>query len=466
MRSITAVLLVAACGGTPRRAAPPPPPAAEPHRGAITAQIQPLIDQEIASSIVVGIYDAGKTEIYGFGKGPGGAPPTATTLFEIGSITKVYTSLLLADAIQRREVSLDQPVAELLPTGVSVPTRDHVAITLKHLALHSSGLPRLPPSILPNSPDPYARIDEDALYTDLQHTELESAPGQQIVYSNYGAGLLGFALGKKIDGSYPRALSDRILAPLGFHDTYFKVPAAAAARLARGTNDDLQPVPPWTFDALAGAGALISDAHDQLALISDELDAAAGGKLPLRAAMRLTQEPQLENQRVNEGLGWQIDAKGRYWHNGGTAGFHAFVGFDPKTRHGIVVLCSTSVMTLDRLVDVLYDVLDGKAPPAPSYPTATDLAPLAGHYDFQGMKIDIKVDGKRLYVEGPGEPRIRMIPLSANEFWIEQLQALAIFEKQDGKVLRIVFQIGEHQLTAPRTDDAGPPTGTAPASGP
>ena len=222
-------------------------------------------------------------------------------------------------------------------------------------------------------------------------------------------------------------------------------------------------MPPWTFDALAGAGALISDAHDQLALIADELDAAAGGKQPLRAAMRLSQEPQLEDQAVNEGLGWQIDSKGRYWHNGGTSGFHAFIGFDPKSRHGIVVLCSTSVMTLDRLADVLYDVLDGRAPPPPTYPTAADLAPLAGHYDFQGMKIEIKAVGKRLYVEGPGEPRIRMIPLSATEFWIEQLQSIAVFEKQDGKVTRIVFQIGEHQLTAPRSD--APATGTGPGSG-
>lgn len=465
MRSITAVLLVAACGGTPRRAAPPPavPTAATPHRATIAAQIQPLIDQEIASSIVVGLYDAGNTEVYGFGKGPGGAPPTATTLFEIGSITKVYTSLLLADAIQRREVTMDQPVAELLPTGVSVPTRDHIAITLKHLALHSSGLPRLPPSVLPNAADPYAKIDEDALYADLQHTDLESAPGQQIVYSNYGVGLLGFALGRKLGGSYPKALADRILAPLGFHDTFFTVPAAAAARQAVGTNDDLEPVPPWTFKALAGAGALISDAHDQLALIAAELDAAAGGKQPLRAAMRLTQEPQLENRPVNEGLGWQIDSKGRYWHNGGTAGFHAFIGFDPKSRHGIVVLCSTSVMTLDRLVDVLYDVLDGKPLPPPSYPSVADLAPLVGAYDFQGMKIKIEVDGKRVYVEGPGEPRIRMIPLSATEFWIEQLQAIAVFEKQDAKVTRILFQIGDHQLSAPRSEAAA--TGTAQGSG-
>ena len=106
-----------------------------------------MIDAELASGIVVGLYDAGKREVYGFGKGPGRQAPDRHTLFEIGSITKVYTSLLFADAVQRREVALDTPVAELLPPGVTVPTPDKHAITLGQLALHTSGLPRLPPSI-------------------------------------------------------------------------------------------------------------------------------------------------------------------------------------------------------------------------------------------------------------------------------------------------------------------------------
>src|SRR5258706_9875041 len=123
-RHVVGFALVA-CGSTSH---PKPPPvidgAHDKHRDAVAALIQPMIDAEIASGIVVGLYDAGKTEIYGFGKGPEGKPPTGTTLFEIGSITKVYTSLLLADAIQRREVALDTPVAGLLPPGVTVPTAD------------------------------------------------------------------------------------------------------------------------------------------------------------------------------------------------------------------------------------------------------------------------------------------------------------------------------------------------------
>jgi CubicO group peptidase (beta-lactamase class C family) len=243
-----------------------------------------------------------------------------------------------------------------------------------------------------------------------------------------------------------------VLAPLGLKDTFFTVPAAATSRRATGTDTDLKPVSPWTFAALAPAGALISDAHDQLALIGAELDAAAGGKQPLRAAMRLTQEPELDNKGPNEGLGWHIDAKGRYWHNGETGGFHSYIGFDPTTKRGIVILSATALMPLDNLSDVLYDVLAGKSLPAVTYPTAVDLAPLAGHYDFQGMKIEIKIAGKRVYVEGPGEGPIRMVPLSDKAFWIQPLQSIAVFEKKDDKVAQVVFQIGEHQLVANKTD--------------
>ena len=162
---------VAACSHAASIATPAPTAAADPgaHRAQVAAQVQPLLDAELVTGLVVGLYDAGKVEIDGFGTGPHHAPPDGTTLFELGPVTKIYTSLLLADAVQRREVELDTPLAELLPLGVTVPIRDNVAITLKHLALHSAGLPRLPPSLVAHSgdPDPYAHYGEDALYRDL-----------------------------------------------------------------------------------------------------------------------------------------------------------------------------------------------------------------------------------------------------------------------------------------------------------
>jgi len=447
------VLALAACSAPAAPPARPEPPRADvdpdgPHRAAVAAQIQPFLDAEVLSGVVIGLYDAGKREIYGFGAGPGGKPPTGGTLFELGSVTKVYTGLLLADAVQRREITLDAPVADLLPPGITVPTKDKIAITLKHLMLHSSGLPRLPPSLNAPKPDPYARYGEEQLYQDLLATELVTPPGTKIVYSNYGAGLLGFALGRKIGGGYAAALQERVLTPLGLRDTYLGFPPGAPR--AEGTNEDLQPMVPWTFDALAGAGALVSTARDQLTLIDAELDAVAGSKLPLRAPMRLTQEAQLDEVGANAGLGWVIDREGRYWHNGGTGGFHAFVGFDPKSRRGIVILAATSTSLVDHLANSLYKLLDNEPPPPVKFPTPEQLAPLAGSYDFSGTKLLISAVGKRLYIEGPGEPRHRLLPLSETEFFLEPLQAVVVFQKDGDQVARIVFAIGDHTLTAAR----------------
>jgi len=456
---------VAACShATP--AATPAVAAADPgaHRAQIAAQIQPLLDAELISGLVVGLYDAGRVEIYGFGTGPNHAPPDGTTLFELGPVTKVYTSLLLADAVQRREVELDTPLSDLLPLGVTVPIRDHVAITLKHLALHSAGLPRLPPSLVAHSgdPDPYAHYGEDALYKDLILTQLEATPGTQVSYSSFSTGVLGFALGRKLGGGYAKQLTERVLRPLGLTDTFLAVPAAAAARRATGTNEDLAPAAPWTFDALAGSAALISSARDQLHLVEAELDAADGGSRPLRRAMKLSQEPQLERAGDNEGLGWMIDSAGRYWHNGGTGGFHAYVGFDPKTRRGVVLLASTSTALIDRLVDTMYKILDGKPPAPVKLADAATLATFAGTYELSGAKLQIIAEGKRLYLEGPGEPRHRLSPLSDHEVWLEALQSIASFEKEGDRVARVLFGVGGRVVVAPRVDT--PPAATpAPA---
>lgn len=407
------------------------------------------------SGLVIGVYDAGKLEIYGFGAGPGGAPPNGRTLYEIGSVTKVYTSLLLADAVQRKEVELDQRVADLLPPGVTAPTKDGQAITLRHLALHVSSLPRLPPSLLAraDAPDPYAGYSEDQLYQDLIATELAVAPGTKFEYSNFGAGLLGIVLGRKIGPDFPRALRARILDPLELRDTYFVVPASAAHRRAQGTTNDLVNAAPWTFDAMSGAGGLVSTAHDQLALIAAELDATTGSKQALRAPMRLTQEKQVENQQTqNSGLGWIVDSHGRYWHNGSTGGFHAFVGFDPSAKRGIVILASTATSLVDRLADILYQVLDGTAPAPVVFPGPDKLASYAGTYDFSGTKLTVKAIGKRLYIEGPGEPPRRLSPISDHEFLLEQLQALVAFQLDGGKVARVVFVVGGQQLIAPRVE--------------
>jgi len=170
--------------------------------------------------------------------------------------------------------------------------------------------------------------------------------------------------------------------------------------------------------------------------------------------MRLTQEAQLDDtgEAQNEGLGWQIDGQGRYWHNGQTAGFHSFLGFDPKTKRGVVILASTSTSLVDRLADSFYKLLQGVPPPPVVFPTADKLATFAGSYDLTGSKLVVSAAGNRLYIEGPGEPKHRLSPISDHEFILEALGALAVFQADGGKVARLVFVIGDHQMVAPRSE--------------
>ena len=451
-RWFLALVLATACGGPKVKEIMPSRPIDDPggvHKAAVEQQVRAFVDDEVLGPTVIGLYDGGKREIYGFGT----PRPDGSTLFELGAVTKAYTGLLLADAVQRREVELDGAMAELLPPGVTAPSRDKVAITLRHLALHSSGLPRLPPSLQGSAADPYAKYDDEALYRDLVSTQLETTPGTQVSYSTYGYGVLGFLIGKRAGIGFAKALATRVLGPLELADTHLALAGApASGKLVKGMTDDLVPTPAWTWQALAGAGGLVSSARDQLHFIEVELDAANGSKGPLRAPMRLTQETQLEaTQPQNEGIGWQIDSAGRFWSNGGTAGFRAFLGFDTKTKRGVVILSATATSLVDGLARTMFDILDGTAKPPPKRPSPEQLASYAGAYDLTGTRLAVTVKGKRLYLEGPGEPPHRLVAVSERQFWIEALQSLAVFQHdKDNKVTGIVFQVGANQLVATR----------------
>jgi D-alanyl-D-alanine-carboxypeptidase/D-alanyl-D-alanine-endopeptidase len=455
MLRVWLALSLVACGGKPHVPAKPATQDGDPsgtHREAVAAQLAPYVDGELVRGVVIGLYDAGKTEIYGFGKGPGGKQPDGKTLFDLGTLTKVYTGVLLAEAVQRKELELDAPISDLMPTGVTVPTKDEVAISAKHLALHSSGLPRHPASLTSRKPlpDPFASYNDDALYQDLVSTTLTTAPGTEIQVSDYGVGLLGFALGRKIGGGYGPALKTRILDPLGLSDTFLTLPTGASARKAIGTDDNLEPAPRWTWGALAGAGGLVSSARDCLKFLDAQLDAAAGSRGTLRPQLRLAQEAQLDRSGDNEALAWMIDSSGLRWYDGRTSGFRTYMAFDPKTKRGVVVLASTSTTLVDFLGPLMFEVLAGTAKAPAPLPTAADLDKYAGTYDFSGVKLSVVIANKRLYIEGPDEPRHRMAPYGDRGFWVDDLNAAAKFVLEGETVKALVFKVGGKVLTAAR----------------
>ena len=184
--------------------------------------LQALIDNRTkaakrAVGIVAGTVGSGGTHLFSAGQIATGdaRKPDGDTLFEIGSITKVFTSLLLADMIERGEVKPDDPVARYLPNGAKVPARNGKQITLLNLSMQDSGLPRLPNNMKPADPDnPYADYDGQKLLAFLASYELNRDPGEKYEYSNLGVGLLGFALAHRAGISYEQLVRERIFKPL------------------------------------------------------------------------------------------------------------------------------------------------------------------------------------------------------------------------------------------------------------
>lgn len=284
----------------------------------------------------------------------GRTPPTTATLFQIGSVTKVFTALVLARHVVRGDLALDQPVAELLPDHWGWPAGPPV--TLGELATHSSGLPRVPPGmwgkVWGRDPDPYADIGAPELASALTRVRLRGRGGQR--YSNFGMGLLGHALAHHRGTSYAALVAAEVCEPLALGDTVLErsedqVARSAVGHTRRGRARSLA----WRFDALAGAGALWSTLDDMQVFLRTHLSPPDD---ELGAAIRLAMSPHLDASRGPHGLGW-IRTPGtggqRAWfHNGGTLGFRSMVVVCPEARRGSVALASC-----DRSVDGLGLVL-------------------------------------------------------------------------------------------------------------
>jgi serine-type D-Ala-D-Ala carboxypeptidase/endopeptidase len=448
--TLTAAAGLVMIAGLAARQTPPPP--APP----TAAQIQPLLPPRLGDhpglGIVVGIIDAsGKRTVVSAGKaGEGMARPLdGRTVFEIGSASKVLTATLLADMVRRGEVNLADPVARLLPPSVRVPSRDGRDITLETLATHTSGLPRLPSNLAPANPEnPYADYSVDQLYQFLGTYQLTRGIGDVYEYSNLGAGLLGHALALRLGKSYEQAVTERVLAPLGMKDTRIALPPEMKGRLAQGYAATGYAVPYWDLPTLAGAGAIRSTVDDLLTFVAANLGSAGKPPPPFLEATHAARHEAGKAGQI--GLGWHIrrgDDVEIVWHNGGTGGFHSFVGFDKKRRIGVVVL-HNSAASID---DLGFHLLNGQFALAPAKPPARPraevaleaaaLEPLVGQYQLlPTFVLTITREGNRLFLQATGQPRFPIFAESETRFFLKVVDAQLTFVKDaSGKATDVVL---------------------------
>ena len=320
----------------------------------ISSQVKSFILDQIVNkskaAIVIGFVDPNGTRIFSFGNMSTrhNIPVNENTLFNIGSITKTFTTLLLADMVKQGLVNLTDPIERYLPSSVKVPEFNGQKITLEHLATHTSGLPEFPPNLLDNNGNIIESYNANQLYQALSNTKLTRAPGSQFQYSSFGMGLLGRILSLKADVSYNQLVKDRILNVLGMNDTKITLSQNEINNSFpvghRGGKEITTPKIPMI---LADAGAYHSTAPDMLKYISANLGLI---HTKLDDAMKLQHLIRHTGVNANPmnyteyvGLGWRILTNFGtevIAHTGAINGWNANVAFIPSKQIGVVALCS------------------------------------------------------------------------------------------------------------------------------
>ena len=319
-----------------------------------------LLAPSTGVGVSIGVVVHGVRRVFSYGA----AMPDS--IFEIGSTTKTFTGLMLAQLVTQGKAKLDEPVRVLLPPG-TVAKPDGEEITLLDLATRRSGLPRFPANMkFDVSENPYADYHAADLYAFLGKNGV--AKGKQegglAAYSDLGFGLLGQALANRAVMPYATLLRDEIAGPLGLNDTTIALSPSQQHRFLTGTNGaDHRPAHALDFDALAGAGAIRSTAGDLLTYLEanlhpESLKPAPGstGAATIGAALGLSH--QLQGADIWPGmriaLAWLYQTNtGNYWHNGATAGFSSYIFFNPQGDYAGVVLLNASAGVDDSFVDRL-----------------------------------------------------------------------------------------------------------------
>jgi D-alanyl-D-alanine-carboxypeptidase/D-alanyl-D-alanine-endopeptidase len=417
--------------------------------------------------IVVGVIEPQGRRIVSYGKLDAGdsRPLNGDTVFEIGSITKVFTSLVLADMVERKEIGLLDAVTMHLPPGTKVPELDREEITLHDLATHTSGLPRMPLNVDPLDPDnPYAEYTPARLYDFLARYQLQRAVGARFEYSNLGEALLGQALAQRSKMNYDDMVRRRISDPLGMKSTGVALTPAMKDRLAPGHAYALERTPNWDLSALEPAAGLRSTANDLLNFLSAHIGLT---QTPLAPAMKAMTKVRRTVSGRSVALGWFVENRDDVsiiYHSGGTGGYMSFIGYDAQARRGVVVLSNTGVGAgIDdigfHLLSRGSPLLQGKAvTPAKERKEVTIdakvLDTFVGAYEFPSEQLaTITRVGNRLHLQGVGDARIIFYPESDRAFFAKLIDAQISFTTNArGVVTGLIYSRSGEDLRVRRID--------------
>jgi CubicO group peptidase (beta-lactamase class C family) len=317
------------------------------------SELKAMLDRDLAAAIkngalsaatgggvLIGLLQRGARRILVYGAAK------EDSIFEIGSITKTFTGLILAQMVAQHKVQFDEPVRMLLPPG-TVAKPDGAEITLLDLATQHSGLPRMPDNFHPaDERDPYVDYHPANLYEFIAKHGVSKPADAGFNYSNLGLSLLGQALANRAATTYPELLRAEITGPLEMHDTVVKLSPEQEKRFVPGHGPQHQAAHAWNLDAFAGAGAIRSTAVDMLTYLEAQLHPdTIKSSGTLASALQMSHELRADAMpSMKIGLAWLFQTKtGIFWHNGATGGYSSYAFFNPKEDYAAVVLFNATI---------------------------------------------------------------------------------------------------------------------------
>jgi CubicO group peptidase (beta-lactamase class C family) len=415
--------------------------------------------------IVVGVVEPQGRRIISFGhrNSEDSRPLDGRTVFEIGSMTKAFTALLLADMVAKNEVSLSEPVAKYLSADLKLPERNDQSITLLDLATHTSGLPFMPENAPALNDPAAAKYSAADLKQYLASYSLKRDIGREWEYSNIGYWVLSEALSSRAGMNYETLVRERVISPLHLANTDFALSPKMKTNLAAGHDAALQPAPAVSalpiYSIMPAAGGLYSTANDLLNFLSL---AIGYERSPLAAAMQLSVSTHRPTGGGDEqALGWTVIGKGDdqlIFRDGGTYGFASSMAWDPRKRIGVVVLSNQQ----GDVNDIVRHLLRSEFPLAkPANTKHTEitldsslLEKYAGRYEADGEgTFTVARENNFLTLESPAEwglPKLRIRPETAQDFFAAEFPVRMTFQTgSDGRVSELLIYPPRGQKPVP-----------------
>jgi CubicO group peptidase (beta-lactamase class C family) len=428
---------------------------------------RPLVDNRVVDGLSVGYIEGKHQGIVHLGSSSrAGKHADNLTVYEIGSVSKVFTGLMLADAVVRGEIDLNAAADVGNPAGIRLPSRDGRSIKWIDLSTHRAGLPRIAGNLpLTDLKNPYRDYDSKKAAAFLKQYELPRQPGASQEYSNLGASVLGYLVAQSAGKSYQQLLRERIANPLRMTDCTVLLGEDQRKRLATPHDKFGSATPPWTFSDLPGAGGIHATMRDMMRFAKAQLTPPTG---PLGEAIEFAWKQQRDADASGPamGLGWMIAADGQTrWHNGQTGGSHSAIFINRELDRSIVVLCNTAVSDVDQLAMQLVMKTTGREstpePKETSDDESGDLAidatlrgRLVGRYQLTPSFIfTVRDHDGHLMVSITNQPTQEVFPDSPTRWSYRGVDATLEFKlKKTGPATSLVLHQNGAQQTAHRIE--------------